>query len=134
MNDRRRGGRLSRRLQTGYCVWLASLLSGMLPLYGDGAEGAALSIAIQAQPLDAALRIFALQTGLQLVYVTDLTRGLNTRGCNAAATPANALTQLLAGTGLSFDFINEHTVQIRISTPGSLRDMTNFSGVALNPV
>ncbi len=130
MNDRRRGGRLSRRLQTGYCVWLASLLSGMLPLYCDGAEGVAPSIAIQAQPLDTALRIFALQTGLQLVYVTDLTRGLNTRGCSAAGTPADALTQLLAGTGLSFDFINGYTVQIRVSVPGSSRDTTDLSGVA----
>ncbi len=130
MNDRGRAGRWSRRLQTGYCIWLAGLLSGMLPLYCDEAEGAAPSIAIQAQPLDAALRIFALQTGLQLVYVTDVTRGLNTRGCSAAATPADALTQLLAGTGLSFDFINEHTVQIRMSTAGSSRDMTDLSGVA----
>ncbi len=114
---------MSKRPQNAYCVWLAGLLSGMLPLQCYAAAAPKPPIAIQAQPLDAALQLFALQTGMQLVYLTDLTRGLNSRGCTAATTAADALTQLLAGTGLTFGFLNEHTVQIRAVTSGSLRNM-----------
>ncbi|MEJ1965213.1 MAG: STN domain-containing protein [Gammaproteobacteria bacterium] len=75
-------------------------------------------IAIEAQPLDVALRLFALRTGLQVVYLAKLTRGLTTGGCDADAAPTEALTQLLTGTGLEFEFLNEHTVVIRAETRG----------------
>jgi iron complex outermembrane recepter protein len=65
------------------------------------------------RPLDAALQSFARQSGLQLIYVSDATRGRTTRGSGAGATVEEALTNLLAGTGLSFEFLNERTVEIR---------------------
>jgi iron complex outermembrane receptor protein len=73
--------------------------------------------AIAPQSLDAALRTFARSAGLQVIYVSDATRGRATHGSAAGAAPGDALTQLLAGTGLDFEFINERTVIIRF--PGS---------------
>ncbi len=119
---------MTRRPWNGYCVWLAGLLSGMFSMHCGATDVRQPPIAIQAQPLDAALRVFARQTGLQLVYVTDLIRGVNTRGCTAAMTPADALTQLLIGTGLTFGFLDDHTVQIRASEQSGLRYMTDDTG------
>ena len=70
--------------------------------------------AIPPQSLDAALRTFAKRAGLQLIYVSDATRGRATLGSVTGATPGDALAQLLAGTGLNFEFINERTVAIRL--------------------
>ena len=71
-----------------------------------------LAIAIPAQPLDAALGEFAHQTGLQLVYLSQVTRSQLSKGSRAGTSAPAALTELLEGTGLSFQFLNERTVRI----------------------
>jgi hypothetical protein len=72
----------------------------------------ALARDIAAQPLAAALSDFAAQTGLQIVYVSEIaatrTSGRAARGLPAA----EALRRLLAGTGLDFEYLNERTVRI----------------------
>ncbi|MEJ0035214.1 MAG: STN domain-containing protein [Gammaproteobacteria bacterium] len=92
------------------------------------AAGDRAHVAIEAQPLDVALRLFALRTGLQLVYLASLTRGLTTGGCEVNATPTEALTQLLAGTGLEFEFLNGHTVVIR---GGTRKAPVNYRGTGV---
>lgn len=67
---------------------------------------------IAAQPLTTALTEFAERTGLQLVYSSDLTAGLATKGAAPGASVREALDQLLAGASLSYRFINERTVTI----------------------
>jgi outer membrane receptor protein involved in Fe transport len=79
-----------------------------------------LAIAIPAQPLDAALGEFAHQTGLQLVYLSQVTRLQASKGSRAGLSAPAALTELLEGTGLSFQLLNDRTVRIfasPIATP-----------------
>ena len=57
---------------------------------------------IAAQDLNAALLSFADRAGLQVVYDADLVEGLRSAPLNGGFTPADGLTQLLAGTGLGF--------------------------------
>ncbi len=109
--------------KSGSFVCATGLLCAVLSAPGHADSATPAPIAIEAQALDIALHAFALQTGLQLAYVTDLTRGKRTRGCAATAKPAEALAQLLEGTGLTFEFLNERTVQIRAEARDGLRKM-----------
>ncbi|MEJ1965570.1 MAG: TonB-dependent receptor [Gammaproteobacteria bacterium] len=111
-------------LRNGRWAWLAGVVWALSTPCCEAADAPMSPISIDAQPLGAALRAFAQQTHLQLVYVTDLTRGVETRGCSAALTPSDALRQLLSGTRLAFRFLNDNTVQIRSATAGGSRDAT----------
>ena len=75
------------------------------------------AVAIPAQSVDAALVQFAHQTGLQLVYESHLTQARASQGARAGIPAADALTELLAGTGLSFQFLNDRTVRIFEAEP-----------------
>jgi iron complex outermembrane receptor protein len=70
------------------------------------------SAAIPAQPLSQALAAFARTSGLQVVYVSEVARGVWTQGAPANLTPRETLDKLLAGTGLHFKFTNQTTVTI----------------------
>jgi iron complex outermembrane receptor protein len=67
---------------------------------------------IAPQPLARALREFARQSGLQFVYVAEVTRGRRTRGVPEALPADRALAVLLAGTGLAHEYVNARTVEI----------------------
>jgi hypothetical protein len=67
---------------------------------------------IPPQPLPEALAAFARQTGLQLVYESAVARGQISKGAPAGLARGAALTQLLDGTGLQFEFLNERSVHI----------------------
>jgi iron complex outermembrane receptor protein len=96
------------RLALAYCV-LGLFLNG----WTDCARaGPALERDIPPQPVAEALAEFAHQTGLQLVYESTLARDRRSNGTRAAQSPAEALAQLLAGTGLTFEFLNARTVRI----------------------
>jgi iron complex outermembrane receptor protein len=77
----------------------------------------ALAVGIAPQPVAAALSEFAHQTGLQLVYVSQIVKQRKSKGARAGLSAADALNQLLDGTGLSFQFLNSHTVRIFESMP-----------------
>lgn len=66
---------------------------------------------IPAQPLGSALAAFETQTGLQWVSKEELTR-LRSRRVRAGLAPADALRQLLKGTGLDFEFVTSTTARI----------------------
>ena len=89
----------------GYRTPLGRLLvCGLLGIFLAGWDGSAraepLSADIPAGPVAAALANFARQTGLQLVYVSDIAKGRMSHGARAGTSAAQALTQLLAGTDL----------------------------------
>lgn len=67
---------------------------------------------IAAQPLIAALRQFADQSGLQLAYATDDLQGLTTRGVSGPLAPEDALKILLAGSGAAYRFTAANTVTL----------------------
>lgn len=71
-----------------------------------------LSQDIAAQPLAQALSEFANQTGLQLVYVSEIAATQASNGAPQGLAAPDALRRLLAGTGLHFEFLNDRTVRI----------------------
>jgi iron complex outermembrane recepter protein len=71
-----------------------------------------LSHDIVSQPLAQALSEFATQTGLQLIYVSEIAATRVSRRAPGGLPAADALRRLLAGSGLRFEFLNERTVRI----------------------
>ncbi len=99
------------RTRTTLVVCLTSLiLAG--PMHLARANDAAIALDIPAQSLGAALRQFAEQTGLQLVYETELAAGLHSPRVQGQLTTREALQKLLDGTGLQFQFLGERTVAL----------------------
>lgn len=74
------------------------------------AEG--LSQALPPQPLADALEAFARSVGLQLVYGPEITAGLKSPGAQPGHSIEDTLRELLRGTGLTFEFVNEKTVTL----------------------
>ena len=60
------------------------------------------SVSIPAQSLSGALLQLAEASGLQLVYDTKITDGRSSSGVSGTMSSRDALAQLLAGSGLSF--------------------------------
>jgi iron complex outermembrane recepter protein len=67
---------------------------------------------IAPQPLAQALAAFANQTGLQVIYVSDIVVAQQSKGAPAGLSPPDALEHLLAETGLEFELLNARTVRI----------------------
>jgi Zn-dependent protease with chaperone function len=72
---------------------------------------------IPGQALATALVDFAHLTGLQIVYVDRIVGEQKTRGAPAGLTPADALTRLLEGTALRYEFLNPRLVRILPPAP-----------------
>jgi len=79
-------------------------------LHAEASE--VLSRDIAAQPLAPALSEFAAQTGLQLVYVSEIAATQVSKGAPRGLAVPDALQRLLEGTGLRFEFMNDRTVRI----------------------
>jgi iron complex outermembrane recepter protein len=67
---------------------------------------------IPAQPLNSALMRFASDSNLELLYTADKLRAFKTAGLDGSMTPAQALSQLLQGSGMSYRFVDAGTVTI----------------------
>lgn len=67
---------------------------------------------IPAQPLATALQRFMQQSGIQLSYPSDLAAGLNARSVSGSMPSVEALSQLLAGTGLTYRFVSPTAVTL----------------------
>ena len=67
---------------------------------------------IEPQPLPQALAAFVKQTSVQLIYVSELTNDRVSKGAPAGLPATEALTRLLDGTGLSFEFLTSRTVRL----------------------
>lgn len=68
---------------------------------------------IPPQPLNKALEQFADKSGLQIIYVAELAHGKNTNGAKPNLSATETLDQLLASTGLQYEFLNADTVAVR---------------------
>lgn len=68
-----------------------------------------------------ALAIFSRQTGLQLIYVSDIVEARQSPGARAGSSASDTLLQLLAGMGLTFQFLNERTVRIFAAAEAATR-------------
>jgi len=73
--------------------------------------------AMPRQPLAEALKAFSRQTNLQIIYEARLAAGIVSPGAQwsqagSRYSPRQVLDQLLAGTGLEYRFLNDHTLTI----------------------
>ncbi|WP_312154582.1 TonB-dependent receptor, partial [Pseudomonas sp.] len=112
----RRGGRFNHALLS--CSALA-MLAGPLPIAAVHAAGDAqvaarhVQLDLPAQALDQALTSFADQAGLHLLYTTRDVAELQSPALRGNYSIEQALQQLLAGSGMSWQFSDARTVTLR---------------------
>ena len=75
---------------------------------------------ISPQPLNRALRDFALTSGLQVSFPDDMALGHTSAEVAGSYTPEEALSELLAGSGLSFRFTSVDTVTLERAQPSGM--------------
>jgi iron complex outermembrane receptor protein len=74
---------------------------------------------IPAEPLGEALQALAKERGFQVVYVSDEVKSKNTRGASGDLTTDEALTELLDGSGLTYQHFGDNGVTITPVPSGS---------------
>jgi len=85
---------------------------GCGPAQAQTVQAQAQQFDIPAQSLASALMRFSRETRLELFYSAELAQGKTTQGVSGNFAPPEALSRLLAGTGLTFRFINTTTITI----------------------
>jgi hypothetical protein len=104
-------------------------------LSGTTIAGETMPLHIDSQPIDRALNEFALQTGIQVLFpVSDLT-GRLAPALDGSYTAETGLRALLAGTGLTYEFVDERTAAIAPSKPGEEAEQPRvpLDGEGINP-
>lgn len=88
---------------------------------------------IGQQSVDGALAAFARTTGIQILNKGAVTQGKTSPGVNGTFTASEALSRLLAGTGLTPRFVNSNTVTV---TSGATTDSVNAvpGAITLNTI
>lgn len=81
------------------------------------------SLDLPAQSLDQTLTRFADQADLHLLYTTGDVAGLSSAGLHGAFSIEEALNQLLAGSGMSWQFSDARTVILRKAEPRASVDL-----------
>ena len=95
------------------------------------ANAAPVKVSIAVQPLSSALTELGMQTNLQILYSPDQVAGIKSRAVSGSLEPSQALSELLKGTGISFQ-INGNTVTLVSGGGASLQlGATTISGQAL---
>ena len=89
------------------------------PTHAQTLGSTALSADIPAEPVAQALEAFARQTGLQLVYVSGVVSDQKSHAVAAGVKANDALTRLLRGTGLRFEYLTAHSVRIVATSQSS---------------
>ncbi len=98
----------------------AALLEAHATL-AQAVEPSALAAGIPAEPLAEALEAFARQTGIQLVYVSDILREQKSQAVPAGLRANEALARMLEGTGLEFQFLTPRSIRILAAVIGPPR-------------
>ena len=91
----------------------ALLISLLFISTGSLAQDETFEVAIPAQPLAGALQALAEQIDVQIVFFSGATEGLTGKPLSGSFTRAQALSVLLAGTGLRYVFLNDDSVAIQ---------------------
>src|SRR3546814_13765186 len=81
------------------------------------AQDQALAYRIDAGDLENALSSFGTQSRIQLIYPPELLKGKRSGGLTGNHPPLEALRQLLPGSGLDAERVNDRTVVIKRATP-----------------
>jgi hypothetical protein len=90
------------------------LLAGAATISGAQADRLdKLAFKIAAGTAPEALAEFVRQSGFQVLFDFDAIRKFNTHEVNGQLNPAEALSRMFEGSGLTFEFINERTISVR---------------------
>jgi iron complex outermembrane receptor protein len=108
------------------CVWLL-IVNGLC----NTAVADPRPFDVPAGEASTALRDFARQAGLQLLFDYSAVKQVKTRAVSGRLEPEAALTEMLRGTGLQFQKVNDRTVAIR---PAGATTSTNAVVVMPNVV
>jgi outer membrane receptor for ferric coprogen and ferric-rhodotorulic acid len=83
------------------------------PVCAAGGLAATANFDISPQRLPSAMLRYSEQSGVQVTSPAELLAGRDSPGVKGALSGQRALTQLLAGTGLEFEVVDDTTVAIR---------------------
>lgn len=110
-------GRAGRSVKAALLV--GTMMSGGLALSVSTpamAQQAAQSISVPAGSLTDGLNSLAAQANLQIIFDAELASGKTTAGVSGNLTPAQALSSLLAGTGIAAQFAGSNNVVLSLTT------------------
>jgi|GEM_PF-556558 len=97
---------------------VACLLLVSVEAFGEDALlNRTVRVDIKAQALSSALVDFSRASGIQIVAQTAVVKNLSTHGVKGAKTIADALTELLDGTGLQFHQTGNRTIAVDSTSP-----------------
>ena len=104
------------------CVVLFCMLFTTLACAAQDASSPRFGLSIRAGlALDEALQELARQSGVQLVFLSQITAGRSAPELSGEYTLDAAMTRLLEGSDLTFRQVNEHTIEVRQGPPPSAR-------------
>ena len=113
------GSRTTPFVAVGAAVlWATASANAQAPAAGEPRN-----LSIPAEPLANALNDLAQQSGLQVMFASELVARLKSPEVRGSLTATEALQRLLDNTGLRFEFVNPHTIaimgpEVKHSTPG----------------
>jgi outer membrane receptor protein involved in Fe transport len=113
------GSRTTPFVAVGAAVlWATASANAQAPAAGEPRN-----LSIPAEPLANALNDLAQQSGLQVMFASELVARLKSPEVRGSLTATEALQRLLGNTGLRFEFVNPHTIaimgpEVKHSTPG----------------
>jgi P2-related tail formation protein len=111
------GVRSTVRILTLVCLYISDVASHDASSYGILSDPVTFRIA--AQPINQALKEFALQSHLQLIFVTDeVSRTRSAHEVIGVYAPQVALAKLLADTCIRYKFVNANTIALEVSHSG----------------
>jgi iron complex outermembrane recepter protein len=91
------------------------------PTLAHALEPAALAADIPVQPLPRALAALGRQTGLQFVYVSGVVQDQKSHAVLAGLGANEALTRMLEGTGLKYEYLTPRSIRILPAVVGPPR-------------
>jgi hypothetical protein len=95
-----------------------------LPTLAYAFDPTALTADIPAAPLAQALEGFARQTGLQLIFVSEVLGDQRSNAVSAGLSANEALTRTLQGTGLKFEYLTARSIRILAAAAAPSREAT----------
>ncbi|HLW25458.1 MAG TPA: TonB-dependent receptor [Steroidobacteraceae bacterium] len=106
----------------GLSICTPAALFDAPPTLAQPSEPMVLTADIPAEPLAQALEAFARQTGLQLVYVSDVVHDQRSHAVSAGVGANEALARILQGTGLKFEYLTPRSIHILTAPVGPPRE------------
>jgi len=115
----------------GAVILLCTLACGTALGQADPAD-APLARAIPAQPLAQALDLWARESGLQVIYGTQMTQGKVSQGAPEGVAAREGLDDLLAGSGLTANWVNGRTATLGAAKEGKSESSHDFRVAAVD--